>query len=94
MQRIQNKNIKFITAFDNNYNINMTIEQKHLMLKLETFNTRLYERKLKTWEKFAEKETEIYNHSQRETNTPFLTHPWWPNTAMSCLEPPPIPRYV
>ena len=94
MQKVQNQNIRFITAYDDQFDYEMTMEEKHQRLQLEPINTRLYERKIKTWERFAEKETTMYEISQREIDTPFLDHLWWPNTAISCTLPPPPPKYL
>ena len=87
MQKIQNRNLRFITCNDENLR-NLTIEEKHHQLNIETINERLHSRLQKSWERFAIREPEIYDKSMRENNDNFRDHAWWGRAALRYIEAP------
>ena len=85
IQRVQNKNVKFITRNEENL-LAGTMKETHELLNLEAMNMRLSTRLTKTWAKFGEREEAIYNHSMQENNNVFKDHNWWPRAALKIEE--------
>ena len=73
---------------------NMTIEQLHTELGLETINTRLYDRLDKLWTKMEEKENDIYERSRQSDQDVFRDHNWWPRASLRLTDDLPQPIYV
>ena len=90
MQKIQNRNLRIINKNDNNDYT--TMEQLHDHYNIEPINTRLFKAAQKLWNKFQEKEADIYEKSNMENRNPIRDHTWWPRTALRVEigEPPPI----
>ena len=93
MQVIQNKNIKFATNNDDIYE-GKTLQERHEMLGVEPLNTRMFYRLEKVWNKFSEKEEELYRKSERENMDNFKDHLWWKRAALTNHEGPPQEVYV
>ena len=93
LQRVQNRNIKIITKYDEQYD-NLTMEELHHRLDLETINTRLNIRLMKLWNKMELKENELYEASMQANYGLFLDHSWWPRVATKYQQDIPDPIYV
>ena len=65
MQRLQNKNVKWINCNEEEEREVLTREQ-HNNLQLEAINERLYDRLKKSWDRFSVKEEELYELNKRE----------------------------
>ena len=93
MQRVQNKNLRMITKYDDNLQ-DIVLEEKHLQLNIQSINERLYNRLQRSWDHFAIKEEETYNRSLNENNDMFRDHNWWRRAGLKCIEDPPVPFYT
>ena len=92
MQRVQNKNLKFVAAYTEN--ANKTVEEFHQHYKVEVINVRMYNAVNKLWRKMEVKDEELCNKSMRENNDQFLGHRWWKRTALFLEDGEPEPLYV
>lgn len=85
MQRIQNRNIRFIRKYDEDLE-NKTMEDLHEVLKLEPINIRLYRRLEKLWTKFEDQEEEIFQQTTMENLNNYPDHRWWKRAAKTMQE--------
>ena len=92
MQRVQNKATKFINKFSNE---NLSIEQIHKKYKIEPVNKRIYNRAKRSWQRFAQIETDLADASTNEnTNRETKDHYWWNRVAGYLNTPEPEPIYA
>ena len=92
MQRVQNANLKFVSAYSDQRN--MTIEELHSHYDIEPLNTRYYDAVDKLWSKMELKENEIHRKSTEENNNIFADHYWWKRAALYLERPRPNPIYT
>ena len=92
MQRVQNKNLKFVAAYTEKGN--KTVEELHQHYEVEAIDVRMYKAVNNLWRKMEVKDEELYNKSMRENNDQFLDHRWWKRTALYLEDGEPEPIYV
>ena len=91
MQRVQNK-AKFINKFSNE---RLTIEQINKNYKIEPVNKRIYSKAKRSWQRFAQIETDLANASTNENpNREVKDHYWWNRVADYIHKPEPESIYV
>ena len=92
MQRVQNKNLKFVAAYTEN--ANKTVEELQQHYEVEAINVRMYNAVNNLWRKMEVKDEELYNNQCGENNDQFLDHRWWKRTALYLENGEPEPIYV
>ena len=73
---------------------NKNTEESHRELNLEAMNVRLYDRLIKLWSKFEQKENDIYNRTMQLNQRNEVDHLWWPRAGRYAAALPPAPQYV
>ena len=91
IQRIQNRNIRFIVKGNQEYN-DKNLEEIHELLELEPVNVRLHRRLEKLWEKVENQEEELFQTTIMENLVDAPDHLWWrrASSRINEGEPPPI----